>query len=256
VEFSTVSLLSVVGFWIIWRRGQLAAFAPAWGIALGWMLSTIAFFLFSRFRLPAVPGLLIVSSMSFVAVDDARRRGERRWLFGGFLMAGSLLLPYLPGPKGRVDLVESNLGRLADDRGDSAIAERHYRAALEADPTNFLASLNLGTLAARRQDWPAALTFYRRAVSLEPKSDDAECNLGGVLLAMGNSGEAETHLDRALALNPSNTTALQNKAVLLLRQGNLVEARAINQRLLDLEPDNAPALRMRERLAKASANGG
>lgn len=214
VEFGAVSLLSVLGLGVLWRRRLFARFAPAWLFALAWMLSTVAFFLFSRYRLPGIPTHLVLAALPIVALDDARRAGSRKWPWGAALLLAMFLLPLAPGAGPRHDLVEFNLGRLAEERGDLAAAEGHYRAALAADPDHFLANLNLGALAAGRRDWPEALVRFRRAVALQPNSDDAHANLGGVLLATGRLDEAATHLDRALSLNPGHAAARRNREVL------------------------------------------
>jgi tetratricopeptide (TPR) repeat protein len=256
VEFGTISLLSIAGLAVLWRRRRLDAFAPAWVFACVWMLSTILFFLFSRYRLPGIPALIVLSAVPVVAILDARRAGDRRWPLPATLAALAFLLSLLPVGKPRVDLVEFNLGRLAHERGDTAEAEAHYRAALDDDPKSLLACMNLGTIAAGRQDWPAALAYYRRAEAIEPDSDDVQCDLGGVLLAMGEIDQAASHLDRALTLNSQNLMALQNKAVLLLRRGDVAGAKELNRRLLELDPESPPGLRMKDRLADAQRVAG
>jgi 4-amino-4-deoxy-L-arabinose transferase-like glycosyltransferase len=248
VEFGTVSLLAPVGLWLLWRRRRLADFAPASLFALGWMLSTVAFFLFSRYRLPGVPALLLLAAVPLVALQDAWTERRRGWLAAAVLTMTAFVLPDLARFEPRMDLVHYNLGRLADERGDGAAAEEHYRAAFALNPRDFLACLNLGNHAARRRDWATALRFYQQAAALEPASDDAESNLGGVFLATGDFAAAERHLDRALTLNPQNLSALQNGALLRLREGDPAGARELVRRLLAIDPRNPAALRLKERL--------
>ncbi|HJQ99676.1 MAG TPA: glycosyltransferase family 39 protein [Candidatus Polarisedimenticolaceae bacterium] len=248
VEFSTISLLSIGGLWVLWRRREWGAFAPAWVFALGWMFATIAFFLLSRYRLPGVPGLIVLSAMPITAVIDARRDRAPHWWIGATLVLVAFLLPFLPGSKARVDLVEYNLGRLSEDAGDVASAKRHYEAALSANPENFLVCMNLGTLAAQRQDWSTALAYYRRAGELETSSDDLESDLGAVLLALGEEAEAKLHLDRALSLNPRNINALHNGSVLALRSNDSAKSADLNRRLLEIDPSHPAGLRVRARL--------
>jgi 4-amino-4-deoxy-L-arabinose transferase-like glycosyltransferase len=244
VEFGTVSLLAPVGLWLLWRRRQLVAFAPAWLFALGWMLSTVVFFLFSRYRLPAVPALLLLAAVPLVALSEAWRERRRGWAIAAAAAMAAFVLPSLAGYEPRMDLVHYNLGRLADERGDAEAAQEHYHAAFVLNPKDFLACLNLGNHAARRRDWATALRFYERAVALEPESDDAESNLGGVYLATGNFAEAERHLDRALTLNPRSITALQNGALLRMREGDLRSAQMLARRILEIDPRNPVALRL------------
>lgn len=249
IEFGTVSLLALAGLWMV--RRNPGPFAPALLFALGWTLSTVVFFLFSRYRLPVVPALLPLAAVALVRLGEAwraRRRGSRAAMAATVLV---LLVPSLGWFEPRMDLVHYNLGRLAEERGDPVAAHEHYKAAFILDPKNFLACMNLGNLAARRRDWPTALRFFQRAEALEPRSDDAASNLGGIWLAIGDLAEAERNLDRALALNPRNLSALHNKALLRARQGDFGGARELNRRLLEIDPENPAGLRLRERLPLA-----
>jgi tetratricopeptide (TPR) repeat protein len=240
------------------------ALAPPLFFALGWTVSTVLFFLFSRYRLPVLPALLLIGALPLAALSLAASRQDQdaagkggagaRVSKGlaaalGAAVVVAVAAPRLAGFAPRMDLVHYNLGRLAEEKGDSAAARAHYQAVLAIDPRDFLACLNLGSDAARRQDWPAALRLYSRAAALEPASDAAHGNLGGVYLALGQLGAAERHLQRSLALDPDNLQALHNLALLRLRQGDLRAATELERRVLVLDPGNLAALRLRRRLA-------
>ncbi|HEV7786632.1 MAG TPA: tetratricopeptide repeat protein [Thermoanaerobaculia bacterium] len=247
LEFGGAVLLALAGLALARRR--LGPFAPVLLFTLGWMLTTVVFFLFSRYRLPAVPALLVLGGVTISGAAEAWRDGNRRRTYGlAAIAVTALLLPRALGYEPRMDLVEYNLGRLYDEQGRREEAREHYKAAFVLNPKDFLACLNLGNLAARGGDWPTALRFYQRAAALEPRSDDAESNQGGVYLAMGDLAQAEAHLGRALALNPQNLPALQNQTLLRARRGDLAGARELNRRLLELDPANPAGLRLRGRL--------
>ncbi|HZF09499.1 MAG TPA: tetratricopeptide repeat protein, partial [Thermoanaerobaculia bacterium] len=247
LEFGGAALLAAVG--ALLARKRLGPFAPALVFLLGWTVSTVAFFLFSRYRLPAVPALLLLGGVPVAEGVAAFRAGERKRAYGlAAVVLVALFLPRLAGFTPRLDLVHYNLARLAEDRGQPEEAAAHYRAALESNPEDFLSYLNLGNLAARQGDLPTALRLYERAAALEPRSDDAQSNLGGAWLALGRLPEAREHLDRALALNPQNLKALHNRALLALKQGDLPAARTWNARELAVDPKNPVALRLKERL--------
>ena len=242
LEFGGAVILALAGLFLARRR--LGAFAPALLFALGWMASTVIFFLFSRYRLPAMPALLALGGVVLEI------RGKRAISLAGICLA-AFLLPRVAGFAPRMDLVHYNLGRLYEEQGRPDEAGAHYQAALALNPRDFLACLNLGNLAARRRDWPAALRFYQQAAALEPRSDDAQSNLGGAWLAIRDFAQAEEHLDRALALNARNLPALQNKTLLLARRGDLAAARELNRHLLELDPENPAGLRLKERLERS-----
>lgn len=214
IEFSTLSVLAVAGLWM--SRRTLLRFAPCLLFAAGWAATTIAFFVFSRYRLPLVPALLPLAAIPVAGAWDAWRARSRGWGFGMAGIAAAFALSFIPYAP-RMDLVDYNLARLAEERGDEAGAARLYQAAYGLNPRNFLACLNLGNAAVRRGDWPEALRLFREARALEPLSDDAATNLGGALLATGNLDEAAVQLREALRLNPQNPVALRDYAVLAQR---------------------------------------
>ena len=245
VEFSTVTLLAVFGLFA--SRRNLRRFAPSLLFAAGWIVSTVVFFPFARYRLPLVPAILPLCALPVAATWDAWRLRAPRRFAGVAALAAAFscsLIPFTP----KMDLVYYNLARLAEERGDDASASREYQAAYDADPTNFLACLNLGNVAVRHGDWPTALRLFREARALEPGSDDVEANLGGALLATGALDEAAVHFEAALKLNPQNRGALHNDALLLIRQGDVAGARAIVNRMLALDPADAGAIQLGKKL--------
>jgi tetratricopeptide (TPR) repeat protein len=283
LEFGGATLLAAAGLLFLARGHRRAVarmvhtrpaaepekcgLAPALLFLAAWTLSTVAFFLFSRYRLPAVPPLLLLAGLPVAAVPRAFAAWRAARLAdagrGAFLsrrpvlslavlcalLIAAFALPRAAGYAPRLDLVHYNLGRLEAEAGHAAAARGHYQEVVALDPGNFLAWLNLGSMAARERDWDGALACFGRAAALAPDSDDAQSNLGGVLLALGRLDEAGAHLDRALALDADNPQALQNAALLRLRRGDRAGAAALNRRLLALQPANPAALRLRERLA-------
>ena len=216
LEWSAAALLALWG--LLLERRRLSVWAPVLLFELGWMISVVAFFVFSRYRLPAVPGLLLLAAIPLVRASEVFGRGERRKSLAMWSGVAILcLVPHVPGYAPRVDLVEFNLGRLAEERGDRAEAAAHYGRTLAADPNNLSATLNLGTLAARAGDYATAKARFERAVALAPDSDDAHADLGGALLALGDLAGAERELTRALELNPENRFARHNLEVLRRR---------------------------------------
>lgn len=215
VELTTAALLALAGVALLVAGRRVASFAPALLFALGWMVSTVAFFLFARYRLPAVPALLVLAALPlerFARAVAARRWGAAATLGAGILAAWAL--PHLAGYAPRTDLVEYNQGRLAQEAGEARAAEEHYRAAFAAAPDNFLAAMNAGTLAARRGALAEALSLLERAAALEPGSADAQANLGAARLAAGDLAGARGALERALALDPDHAAARANLAAL------------------------------------------
>lgn len=218
LEWGGLLALAAVGLWL--RRRRLASLQPVVLFEAGWLVATVAFFVFSRYRLPAVAGLCVLGSVPIVGAVDAWREGRRR--AAKVATAALLLAVWIPravAPGPRTDLVEFNLGRLAEEAGDRASARRHYTAALAADPSFFLAAMNLGTLAGRAGDLEESTRFLELAVELEPRSDDAWANLGAARLAAGDLEGASRAIDRALEINPRHRAANRNRELVEHRAG-------------------------------------
>lgn len=213
LEFLAVALLAAAGALLLVREKLLARFAPVLLFELGWMVSTVAFFLFSRYRLPAVPGLLLLAALPVVRACELASGGRGRLaaLLAGVGIALAWALPHVAGYAPREDLVEFNLGRLAEEAGDARGAAEHYQRAWDAAPGSLLPALDLGTLAARRGAYDEARAWFERAVAAAPGSPDAWSNLGGARLALGDLEGAAEALDRALALDAGHEAARKNR---------------------------------------------
>jgi tetratricopeptide (TPR) repeat protein len=217
VEFGAISLLAVLGLVLSWPAGglpwwpkssvSLLALLPAIVFALSWMLATVAFFLFSRFRLPAVPALILLAA---IPVAQASRWRQRRGVWLSILCLACVAVPPTLGFAPRLDLVHGNLARLAEEAGRGEEARGHYRKVLEVAPNDLGALLGLGADAARAKDWVAALGYFSRARESAPESGDAAASLGGTLVVLGRFDEAEAELRRALRLDPDNQLATRN----------------------------------------------
>ncbi|HSM13739.1 MAG TPA: glycosyltransferase family 39 protein, partial [Thermoanaerobaculia bacterium] len=103
VETGALLVLALAG--LVLARRRWGALAPVLAFELGWMLSTVAFFLFARYRLPAVPGLLVLAAIPCVAVGRAWRAGRRGAALAGAVgIAAALAAPHLAGFAPRRDL--------------------------------------------------------------------------------------------------------------------------------------------------------
>ncbi len=248
LEFGSISLLALIGLWLgRWRFRELFPVLLFTGM---WMASTVVFFLFSRYRLPAVPGLILIGAMAigfiFTSWDKNRRQSVLVLGLAVLVLAVPLFVKY--GPK--QDLVFYNLALVHEKMGETTLAVQHYEKAYSLNPNDFLSCINLGNLSAKEEKWAEALDWYVKAEAIEPQAEGVHANIGGAHVALGNYEEAEKAFDRALEVNPDSIEALHNKAVLLAMKKKYQEALEINLKVLDLSPDWPPAVRFRERIER------
>jgi len=87
-------------------------------------------------------------------------------------------------------------------------AERHYRKALEIQPSADEIRTNLGALYLQGNRVPEAERHFNDALASNPKSHQALCGLGSCALAEGNKLAAHAWFARALQIELKNPTAI------------------------------------------------
>jgi 4-amino-4-deoxy-L-arabinose transferase-like glycosyltransferase len=248
-EFGSISLLALIGLWFVRRR--LWAYFPVLLFIVMWMASTVVFFLFSRYRLPAVPGLILIGAAAIGSLYDSWNKNRRLGVIVLGLVVLVLIIPlYISrvSHKPKQDLVFYNLALVYEKMGQTAFAEQNYKDAYVVNPNDFLSCINLGNLAAREKRWDEALEWYKKAEAIEPNAEGIHANIGRIYVVQGKYEQAEKSFDRALEINAENVEALHNKAILLAMKKQFREAAEINKKVLELAPDWPPALRFRDRL--------
>ncbi|MBI5478562.1 MAG: tetratricopeptide repeat protein [Deltaproteobacteria bacterium] len=172
-----------------------------------------------------------------------------------------------------------NLAKLAERRGATAEAERHYRAAVAAGgPGAAEASAELAALlggeapaagasppggpagtggAGARAEFergnrllaegrlPEAAAAWERALALEPALSEAANNLGNYHLQGGDRTRAERYYRRAVESSPANAEACFNLAATLEQLGRAAEARPFYERFVRMAAGAHPE-RVRE----------
>jgi protein O-mannosyl-transferase len=168
----------------------------------------------------------------------------------------------------------NNLGWALQQRGEYALANRHFARAVELQPEYVSAHyswgvalleqnrpadavaplmaavriapqhadahVNLGNALTRTQRTAEAVAHYERALELKP-GGDVHYNLGVALGELGRTDEAAAHLKTALRLQPQLHEASFQLGRLAERGGRLSEAEAHYSEILRLAPDHADA---------------
>jgi tetratricopeptide (TPR) repeat protein len=97
---------------------------------------------------------------------------------------------------------------------DEAEAARKFETALQLDPEHFEANLNLGFLALDSGDFALALACFEKAAAARPSSVDAKLGLAVALRGTGQLDDAKAVYDDLLRADPANEVAAFNKAAL------------------------------------------
>ncbi|HYM17192.1 MAG TPA: tetratricopeptide repeat protein [Micropepsaceae bacterium] len=120
--------------------------------------------------------------------------------------------------------------------GDFVQAERHYRAALQANANDIAALTWLGVLKAQQSAHDEAQALLDRSLALEPRNVIALNALGNIARTEHRHEDALTFYGRVLALDRANVPALFNRGVVLSDLGGWADALTSYDAALALMP--------------------
>jgi thioredoxin-like negative regulator of GroEL/4-amino-4-deoxy-L-arabinose transferase-like glycosyltransferase len=185
-DFGWVLPLALLGFVTQWRRRRELSFL--WITALVTAAGIVAFFVCSRYRLPAWPALLVYAGAGIGALADRAAPVRRRAARAAVLVAAIALtrIDFLgirhPDPSQSHYQVANSYARAGDD----AAAEREFREALRLDPHLAEARHHLGALLLREGRIDEAIPELRAAADALPRSFRARRSLAEALEAAGD----------------------------------------------------------------------
>ena len=235
-HFGVLVPLALLGLWATWadRRRLWILYA----MVLMYAASTVAFYVFARYRYPLVPILLVFAA---AAVTNIRALGRSRAaLTAAALAAVAANWPMLSTGRMRA-ISETNLGVALFESGQTANAQARYRAALAIEPDYPPAYNNLGVALRAQGRVAEAVTVYEDGLRHRNDYPDLHYNLGNALSEMGRLAEAEAAFRRAIALEPDSAPAFRNLGNLLAAQGRTAAGMDSLRRALVLAPDDIPA---------------
>ena len=236
--------LAVIGVWLTWpeRRRLWALYA----VAAAFALTTLAFYVFARYRFPLVPVLVLFAAAAVVRLRAAWPgwpTPERARAVG--MAAASAALAFLPvtsAARARA-ITETNLGTALHDAGRFDDAAAQYRHALTIAPDYVPAINNLGVTLRALGRVDEAIGVYGDGLRMRGDYPDLHFNLANALLAQNRAAEAAEHFRQASAGVPDSAGVHNNLGTALAEQGRLVEAAAAFERALAVEPTSARAHR-------------
>jgi len=150
-------------------------------------------------------------------------------------------------------LVQHGNAILQDSLGQSALAQDHFRRALELAPTDSEIQNNYGSFLCRQGQFSEGISMLERALSnpLYRTPGFAWANIGQCQRQNGQPVEAEASLRQALRLDPRQAYAWLQLSSLQLEQNKALDANVSLQRYHALEPQNPASLLLGAKIEKA-----
>ena len=259
-RYSWVLRLPLLSFGLVFALGLAAMILLARGLSrvsmvvfyFGYAASVIVFFVFSRYRIPALPALFpFAGAMLPWLADSAFARPSPRAprpafparLAGGLALMlaafGLTLYPVQHGA-GKTEAAQSlvNLGSLYYHEGDTARAIATFEEALSTKPGHAEASRNLGIILLARGDVDRAFRLLTDAARSEPSNPSTHLYLGRIHERRGQLETAYLEFGKAVALAPGRVEFRFELATALQRLDKYPQALAQYDTMIQLAPDN------------------
>ncbi len=225
-----------------WRKYWLM-FATILAISL----SIIIFFMASRYRMAAMPFLIILTSVGIWSLLDVYNKLTKKHI----ILFVVLLLLFA----GQTKFTNYQLRAFTDSNEYYNLAlsyliegnpERSVfwgKQAVYQNPGNANAFYNLGIANLKMKNYDDAYEAFNKVIQLEPDRPDALRNLGSLLLLRKQYQRANRYLAKSIELEPGNKQALMNLGLSYYHLKEYDNAIKIWNDFLRLEPGNEQAQR-------------
>lgn len=222
----------LVGCWKIPSSRWIAA------AVLLHMASLLTVFVTERYRLAAVPGLLLFAAFGLYQLW--RNIATERYRLAGFfllLLFCSTAFVSMPQKDPTLWALDTyNSGLQALEAKDYPLARRKLNLAYAYSPENAEVNFAQGNLHLAAGDVPAAKRFYFETLHLDPTHAGAYNNLGVLALEERRWNLAASFLRHALERAPNDAKTYYLLARAELKSGDLATARREIARALELDP--------------------
>ena len=248
LSFGFVAALGLPGMLIAaWRLARARWVAAAVLLHMGALLPV---FITERYRLCAVPGLLMFAA--FVVVEIWRGLARSRWLAVIAMMAAiGLSTAFVSWPQrdpGLWALDPFNTGLKLLRAGETDRALQKLEAANRLAPNSAEVHFGLGNALYEKKELNRARYSFRRTIELSPRHMGALLNLGRLETGAQHWDAADRCLRAAIALDPASAKAHFLLAEMKYGQGEFAPAREALARALELRPNQPELLDLQKKL--------
>jgi Tfp pilus assembly protein PilF len=204
LKFGLVAALAVPGFLLAFARFPLSRWVAA--AILLHMASLLTVFVTERYRVAAVPGLLLGGSFGISELWQScvSAKYSRAVLYLVLLLAATLFVSIPQKDPGLWALDAYNAGWQALQSNNLPLAEKKLNVAYAYAPENAEVTFALGNLRLEQGNKPAAESYYLAALSLDPNHEGACNNLGILALEEKRWNLAAKFFAKAIQQDPGD----------------------------------------------------
>jgi tetratricopeptide (TPR) repeat protein len=232
-RYSSLIRILPLGFWLIGPLSLvgIALCLKEWkkyflllSFILSYSFSVMLFFINSRFRLPVLPFLVILSSFAILRAYEFIRKGSLKKLFLSSIL---FLLFFLLTNSNFYNLSKTNfaqayygLGNLYLKKGEFQKAKEQYLLALKEDPDLRRAHLNLGNIYFHERNYSRAEEEFLEELKFHPQQEKAYNNLSVLYRIKGDFPSAVEQAKEALKVKSYYPEAYINLSLAYLKEEN------------------------------------
>ena len=241
--FGLVSALALLG--MAWLIAKPTDRTPGAELVLlftaTYAFSVVLFFVTGRYRLPAVPCLLLLAAYGTWTLATLRRRPL-------YLSAGALALLLIAGNAGAGSdddqgavFQHYSLAAAYESKGMETNALQHYRRAVELAPDHRRALLGMANMYGKVRRYADAADTWRQFLQHYPDQDDLRLKLADLLSMLGQPSEALEQYRKILPRQPDRALLHDRLGRAYVAAGQLDSAEVALRKAIDLNPDSSLA---------------
>jgi tetratricopeptide (TPR) repeat protein len=252
IYLGLIAALAIPGMLFGWWTAPRSRWVIA-GILVS-MVALLPVFITERYRLVAVPGLLIFAAFGLSVLWQSLgvNHFQVATLYLALLVAstGLVVWPQKDASLWALDAYNSGWQALESNNLDLADKKLGIAYAYVSDNTEIVFALGNLRLAQANPD--AAAAFYRAALAIDPKHKGALNNLGVLELERGRYGDAELWFRRAKDVDPRNAKTYYLLAKTFLAESNRPAATNAIEKAIKLNPEQREFAALREEIYKSN----
>src|SRR6266581_4655329 len=237
ISFGLVAAFAIPGLFLGWAQAPRSRWVLA-AILLS-MFALLGVFITERYRLVAVPGLLIFAALglSILRRAFAAREFKNAAIYLALLTLATIFVAWPQRDRSLWALDAYNSGWQALESNNLSLAEKKLAVAYAYVPENSETLFALGNLRFAQNDPSAAQSFYRSVLNLDPDHKGAFNNLGVIALDAKKYPEAEEWFRHAEDVDPRNAKTHFLLAKTLLAKNDRRAARVEIDAAIALKPE-------------------
>lgn len=251
LSFGVIAALALPGMFLAWRSAPNSRWIV--GAILLLMAALLTVFITERYRLAAVPGLLLFAGFGCWAFWEniAAQRLVPAGAYLALLLASTIFVAWPQRDPALWALDAYNTGRQALESNNLIQAEKKLALAYSYVPENAETNFALGNLYLARHENSRAKSFYAVTLRLDPSHTGAYNNLGLLALEENQSALAADLFSLALQRGSHSAKNYYLLAEAHFKSGKIDDARSEIGEAIKLSPAEPEFRKLRDQIEQA-----